>query len=158
MIIGGALVWGFAEWETRRSKPRVLVDKETGQEVTQTNRSDLFFIPIRNWGWLSIGVVTSHTVVTVLEVESTRVRVASAAGEHDFANALSSTLERYAEKVGGDVVTEFREGVLFMGSCLTSRIEVELGSPSQPTVPVSDAGPCAGGDHPFLDVLIDLTP
>ena len=56
LIIGGALVWGFAEWETRRSKPRVLVDKETGQEVTQTDRSDLFFIPIRYWGWLSIGV------------------------------------------------------------------------------------------------------
>lgn len=54
LIIGGGLVWAFAEWEARRNKPRVLVDRETGQEVTQLNLSDLFFIPLRYWGWLSI--------------------------------------------------------------------------------------------------------
>jgi hypothetical protein len=38
-----------------RNPSRVLIDKETGQEVTLRNRSELFFVPMKYWGLLGIG-------------------------------------------------------------------------------------------------------
>jgi hypothetical protein len=55
LIVGGGLTFLFARWEKGRNPPRVLADKETGQEVTLQNRSDLFFVPMKYWGLLGIG-------------------------------------------------------------------------------------------------------
>lgn len=54
LIVGGALTFLFARWEHGRNPPRVLVDKETGGEVTFENRSELFFVPMKYWGMLGI--------------------------------------------------------------------------------------------------------
>jgi hypothetical protein len=55
LIVGGGLTFLFARWEQGRNPPRVLIDKETGQEVTLRNRSELFFVPMKYWGLLGIG-------------------------------------------------------------------------------------------------------
>ena len=51
---GGLLTFLIARWDEGRNPERTLVDKETGGEVTVRNRSDLFFIPMKNWGLLGM--------------------------------------------------------------------------------------------------------
>jgi hypothetical protein len=46
--VGAALVWLLSNYFERRPA-RVVIDKETGHELTLRDKHDLFFVPLRYW-------------------------------------------------------------------------------------------------------------
>jgi hypothetical protein len=55
--LAAALVWGLHR-RLSRTPPRVVIDKETRQEIVLEERHTLFFIPVKYWPaiFLAIGV------------------------------------------------------------------------------------------------------
>ena len=49
MLVAAAMVYGLHLAIESKNKPRVLVDRETGQEVEFKKKHDLFFIPVKFW-------------------------------------------------------------------------------------------------------------
>lgn len=54
VALAGLLVFFLGRWLNDPSRGRVLVDKETGQEIVDKPRNDLFFIPMEIWGALLV--------------------------------------------------------------------------------------------------------
>lgn len=59
MLLAAALIYLLhiaIQWS---SKSRVVIDKETGQEITLLAKHDLFFIPVKYWALIlaSLGVI-----------------------------------------------------------------------------------------------------
>ena len=50
LVIGGVATFFLGRWLNDPKRNRVLVDKETGQEVVDKPRNDLFWIPMEIWG------------------------------------------------------------------------------------------------------------
>jgi tryptophan-rich sensory protein len=46
--VAAALVWMLSNHVEKRPA-RVVIDKQTGQELTLQNKHDLFFVPLRYW-------------------------------------------------------------------------------------------------------------
>src|SRR5829696_7275512 len=62
MILAAALNYGF-HLLLLREKGRVVIDKETGQEITLRTRHALFFIPVRWWSliFVIVGLVLAFS-------------------------------------------------------------------------------------------------
>ena len=54
LAAGGAATYLLARWLDARNPPRRLVDPATGEEVVLHARNDLFFIPMKYWGFVGI--------------------------------------------------------------------------------------------------------
>lgn len=55
LVVGGAATYALSRWRESRNPPRRLVDPATGGEVILHDRNDLFFIPIKIWGFIGMG-------------------------------------------------------------------------------------------------------
>lgn len=56
MLAAALATYGLHFALNRSSKPRVVVDKETGKEITLVARHDLFFIPVKFWPFVFGGL------------------------------------------------------------------------------------------------------
>lgn len=56
MLLAAALVYGLHRLIDAKQPPRVLVDKETGQEMVFKPKHDLFFIPVKYWSFVLIAL------------------------------------------------------------------------------------------------------
>lgn len=54
-VLAAALTFGLASW-LGRDAGRVLVDPATGQQVVLRRRDSLFFIPVRIWTYIFLGM------------------------------------------------------------------------------------------------------
>jgi hypothetical protein len=52
MFLAAALVYGLHLFVERSNRPRVVVDKATGQEITLKSAHDFFFVPIKFWPYI----------------------------------------------------------------------------------------------------------
>lgn len=52
MLLAAALVYGMHRLIDAKQPPRVLIDKDTGQEVVFKPKHDLFFIPVKYWSFV----------------------------------------------------------------------------------------------------------
>lgn len=50
IAIAGVVTFLLGRWLNDPSRGRVLVDKQTGEEINDRPRNDLFFIPMEFWG------------------------------------------------------------------------------------------------------------
>lgn len=50
VAVGGMVTFFLGRWLNHPSRGRVLVDKQTGEEINDKPRNDLFFIPMELWG------------------------------------------------------------------------------------------------------------
>ena len=50
VALAGVVTFFLGRWLNHPSRGRVLVDKQTGEEVSDRPRNDLFFIPMEFWG------------------------------------------------------------------------------------------------------------
>jgi hypothetical protein len=51
MLLAAVMVYGLHLAIEAKNKSRVLVDRETGQEIVFKKKHDLFFIPIKFWSF-----------------------------------------------------------------------------------------------------------
>ena len=56
MLVAAGLVYGLHVVIQRTNRPRIVIDKATGQELTLIEKHDLFFIPVKFWAYI-IGMV-----------------------------------------------------------------------------------------------------
>lgn len=59
MLLAAALVYGLHVAIERSTKPRIVVDKATGQEMKLIAKHDFFFIPVKFWPYIlgALGVM-----------------------------------------------------------------------------------------------------
>ena len=57
-LVSGGIVWFLAKYFDKK-KGRVVIDKETGQEIMLRSSDALFFVPLRFWAFILpvIGIV-----------------------------------------------------------------------------------------------------
>ena len=53
LLVAGIIIGPLGKWLNNR-KAKILIDKETGEEVVVTNNNSLFFIPMEYWGIILI--------------------------------------------------------------------------------------------------------
>jgi hypothetical protein len=66
LLVAAVLVWVGAQFLDRRPK-RVVIDKETGQELVLGQRDDLFFVPVRYWPLILVAAALSQLIARYLQ-------------------------------------------------------------------------------------------
>lgn len=56
MLLAAALVYGFHYVTQRPSDRRVVIDKQSGKEEILEKKHDLFFVPIKYWSIILLGL------------------------------------------------------------------------------------------------------